>query len=94
MSGFIAKQPNGKFCRFSSTLDCPVAINMTAEDYVAYCAERAVTRAIADAYDVLNRYVQPFEEIENRFYPHNMTEDEFKQVLEKMKNPDGRFEEL
>ena len=34
MAGFVSKQPNGKYCRFSSVVDCPTDINMTFEDYV------------------------------------------------------------
>lgn len=41
MGGFIAKQPNGKYCRFSSVVDCPTHINMTFEDYVKVIMERA-----------------------------------------------------
>ena len=29
MAGFISKQPNGLYCRFSSVTDCPTAWNMT-----------------------------------------------------------------
>ena len=36
MGAFIAKQPNGKYCRFSTIVDCPTHINMTKEDYINY----------------------------------------------------------
>ena len=31
MAGFVSKQPNGLYCRFSSVTDCPTAWNMTRE---------------------------------------------------------------
>lgn len=34
MAGFISKQPNGLYCRFSSVTDCPTAWNMMREDYI------------------------------------------------------------
>lgn len=34
MAGFVSKQPNGLYCRFSSVTDCPTAWNMTREDYI------------------------------------------------------------
>ena len=34
MAGFVSKQPNGLYCRFSTVTDCPTAWNMTREDYI------------------------------------------------------------
>lgn len=34
MAGFVSKQPNGLYCRFSTVVDCPTAWNMTREDYI------------------------------------------------------------
>ena len=39
------------------------------------------------ARDVLDRYVKPFDMVEDYFCPNNMTEEEFKQILEDMKLP-------
>lgn len=83
MGGFIVKQPNGLYCRFSTVVDCPTHINMTREDYINMCMERAKKEAI----EVLDKYIYPFEMIEKHFYPSNMTRKEFKQCLEKMKLP-------
>ena len=41
MAGFISKQPNGLYCRFSTVVDCPIDWNMTAEDYIELCKEKA-----------------------------------------------------
>lgn len=38
---YIARQPNGLLCRFSTVVNTVTDINMTEEDYVELCAERA-----------------------------------------------------
>ena len=77
MASFIAKQPNGLYCRFSTVVDCPTDWNMTADDYIEMCKQRAEE----DAKETLKNYLQPFEMVEDRFYPNNMTEEEFEQFL-------------
>ena len=66
MAGFISKQPNGLYCRFSSVTDCPTAWNMTRED----------------AEDVLDNYLKPFDMVIDMYYPNNMTKEEFDKFLE------------
>ena len=34
MGAFIARQPNGLLCRFSSVVDCVTDYNMTEEEYI------------------------------------------------------------
>lgn len=46
MGAFIVKQPNGRYMRFSSTVDCPTHWNMTEEDYIKVCEERAREEAL------------------------------------------------
>lgn len=41
MAGFISKQPNGLYCRFSTVVDCPTDWNMTEEDYVELYKQKA-----------------------------------------------------
>lgn len=41
MGAFVTRQPNGLLCRFSSIVDCPTHYNMTDEEYIEMCAERA-----------------------------------------------------
>ena len=83
MGAFIARQPNGLLCRYSTIVDCVTDYNMTEEDYINLCVERAKE----EARDVLDRYVKPFDMVEDYFCPNNMTEEEFKQILEDMKLP-------
>lgn len=83
MGAFIAKQPNGLYCRFSTVVDCPTDWNMTEEDYIELCAEKARE----EARFVLKHYVRPFEWVEEYFNPVNMTEAEFKNCLREMEEP-------
>lgn len=80
MGAFIIKQPNGLYCRFSTVVDCPTHINMTKEDYINICMERARE----EAEYVLEHYTKPFEWIEEHFHPNNMSNKEFKECLNKM----------
>jgi hypothetical protein len=81
MSGFISKQPNGLYCRFSTITDCPTDWNMTKDDYINLCVEKAKQ----EANDILDGYLQPFSEVVNCFAPNNMTKQEFKKFLEETK---------
>ena len=83
MGAFISKQPNGLYCRFSTVVGCPTDWNMTEEDYIEMCAERARE----EARRTLTRYLRPFEMVKAYFYPGNMTEAEFKKCLEEMSKP-------
>ena len=40
MGAFIARQPNGMLCRFSSVVDCITDYNMTEDEYIEMCAEK------------------------------------------------------
>lgn len=89
MAGFIAQQPNGLYCRFSTIVDCPTHINMTEEDYLNNVTGTVPTRERGK--EVLEHYLQPFQEVEERFYPNNMTERAFGVLLDKVNdmNQDG-----
>lgn len=78
MAGFISKQPNGLYCRFSSVTDCPTAWNMTREDYI----NMKMQEAKEDAEDVLDNYLKPFDMVVDMYYPNNMTKEEFDKFLE------------
>lgn len=85
MGAFISKQPNGLYCRFSTVVDCPTDWNMTEEDYIELCKEIAE----AEAKNVLQNHLKPFEWVKDYFYPRNMTEQEFNDFLEKVSTPVG-----
>ncbi len=83
MAGFVVRQPNGLLCRFSTVVDCPTNYNMTDEEYIELCKKKAEE----DAWDVLKNYIRPFSWLEDYFYPNNMSEEEFKEILKKMEQP-------
>lgn len=80
MGAFIARQPNGLLCRFSSVVDCITDYNMTEDDYIEMCVEKARK----EARDVLENYMQPFELVDKYFHPNNMTAEKHKQIMEEM----------
>ena len=84
MPAFIVRQPNGLLCRFSTVVDCPTHWNMTDEEYIEMCAEKAREEAREEARYVLDKCLLPFDEIKKRFYPLNMTKREFKKLVEEM----------
>lgn len=89
MGAFIAKQPNGLLCRFSTVVDTVTHWNMTEQDYIDYCVERAKERAIEDANDVLKHYLKPFEDVKEYFCPNNNTIEEFEELLHEMGDTEG-----
>lgn len=80
MGAFIVRQPNGLLCRFSTVVDTVTHYNMTEEDYIEMCAEKARE----EARDVINNYLKPFELVKDYFRPYNMTEQEFEEILNEM----------
>lgn len=82
MAGFIAQQPNGLYCRFSTNVDCPTHYNMTREDYLSNVTGTVDSRAEGE--DVLQNYLCPFSWVTERFVPNNMSKKEFEQILKEM----------
>ena len=82
MGSFIARQPNGLLCRHSSVVDCITEYNMTEEDYIEMCAEKARE----EARDNLQRkrFVKPYEWVIENFLPNNMSEEEFLRIRKEM----------
>ena len=80
MGAFIARQPNGLLCRFSSVVDTLTHYNMTEEEYIEYCAEKARE----DAKWLLEHNVKPFNLVIKEFRPLNMSVEEFNAYLREM----------
>lgn len=80
MGAFIARQPNGLLCRFSSVVDTLTHYNMTEEEYIEYCAENARE----DAKWRLEHTVKPFNLVIKEFRPTNASVEEFNAYLRKM----------
>lgn len=79
MGAFIAQQPNGLYCRFSTVVDTVTHYNMTREDYLNNVT--GTTRNRADAEDTLVNYLHQFSEVVERFIPNNMSQEEFNELL-------------
>lgn len=82
MGAFIAKQPNGLYCRFSSVVDCPTHWNLTREDYL-----NNVTGTVRNKDEgelILTDNVYPFSAVIERFVPNNMTQKRFDELIEIM----------
>lgn len=82
MGAFIARQPNGLLCRFSTVVDTVTHYNMTEDEYIDMCAEMARE----EAKEVLENYIRPFDEVKDRFIPENMTQEEFNKLLTEMES--------
>lgn len=80
MGAFIARQPNGLLCRFSTVVDTVTNYNMTDEEYIEMCAEKARK----EAREIIENYTKPFEEVKNYFIANNMTQEEFNRILLEM----------
>lgn len=83
MGSFISRQPNGLLCRFSTVVDTVTDYNMTDEEYIEMCAEKARK----EARDTIENYIRPFEMVKEYFRPNNNTRKEFKKLIEEMSNP-------
>lgn len=80
MGAFIVKQPNGKYARFSTIIDCITDYNMTEKDYINLCVERARE----EAKDILENHIRPFDCIFDYFCPNNLSYSEFIEQLKEM----------
>lgn len=83
MGAFIARQPNGLLCRFSSVVDCVTDYNMTEEEYIEMCAERAREEARA----TIKYRLYPFDRVKEYFRVGEMTQEEFDRILVEMSTP-------
>ena len=82
MGAFIARQPNGLLCRFSSVVDCVTHINMTEEDYIEYRAECAREEAKFDLQS--KSFIKPYDWVLDRTLFNNMTEKKFLEIRREM----------
>ena len=97
MSGFVSKQPNGKYCRFSTTVDTLTHINMTFEDYIGVVMnmhDKTYNQAYEQARDVFDNHLHPFSSVIEKFIPNNMSEEDFRHCLVKTLDRDAEFEEI
>jgi hypothetical protein len=82
MGAFICRQPNGKLCRFSTVIDTITDYNMTDEEYIEMCADRARE----EARHTLEHRIKPYRWIDDYFSPSNMTYDELEFIKRRMES--------
>lgn len=98
MGAFIARQPNGLICRFSTVVDTVTHYNMTEEDYIIQVQMWRYGRnretAEREARDTIDNYIQPFSEVVRQFMPYNNTKEEFLKILREMGDTETMIEDL
>lgn len=80
MGSFVCRQPNGLLCRFSTIVDYITDYNMSEEDYIEMCAEKARE----EARNVIKNYIRPYEWIDEYFNDSNMSREEFEKIKMEM----------
>ncbi len=80
LTSFVARQPNGLLCRFSTVVGTITHHNMTDKEYIEMCAEKARE----DAESTLKNFIKPFDEVKERFVGGLMTQEEFNKLLLEM----------
>lgn len=106
MGAFIARQPNGLLCRWSSVVDNITHYNMTKEEYIELRAEKARQDARFEL-EHNPRFIRPFSEIlEKRDHdlvlqgigaienPEDYTAEEIKKSKEDMVRLQTEFDAL
>lgn len=94
MGAFIARQPNGKLCRFSTIVDTVTHYNMTEEDYIELCAERAREEARRNLTQEASWFIRSFEDVKAYFRPGNDTPEQFLAYLREMGDNETQLEDL
>lgn len=82
MGRFVARQPNGRLCIFSTVVDTIVYYDLTEEDYIELKAEEAREEARENLSS--RHFIRPFSEVKEYFAPNNMTQEEFDDLCKKM----------
>ena len=93
MGSFIARQPNGLLCRFSTVVDCVTHYNMTEEDYIELRAEQAREDARLDLqrknfikpFDLVKECILlPYEDDDGEMVEGNITQEEWDRIRKEM----------
>jgi len=82
MGAFIARQPNGLLCRFSTIVDCVTDYNLTEEEYIELCAEKAREEA---RFNLQKKwFIHPYQEVLDSVRFDNITKKEWEEVKKTM----------
>ena len=75
---FISRQPNGLLCRFSTVTDTITDYNMTDEEYIEMCAQKARE----EARETLKHSLRPFERVKESFRDSEINGNRSSQIKE------------
>lgn len=89
MGAYIAKQPNGLYCRFSSVVDAITHYNLTKEDVINLFIEMAVQNAKEQAEYILGHRIHTFDEVIDDLRPYNCTIEEIDELVKEMGQKEG-----
>jgi len=81
--GLIFKQPNGLYGRWSSIMDNVSDIDMTKQDYIDMCVEKAIDKATEDAKWVLEKRVLEYSDIQEQAKTYDVDIDK---EIDKLRN--------
>lgn len=84
MGAFLVKQPNGLYCRFSTSICCPTSWNMTEEEYIEMCVERAKREASEEARENIANCQYTIDDIISNYQPNVMSKHRFKKVIKEI----------
>ena len=82
MGGIISRQPNGRYCRYSSVVETFTHINMTREDYINNFTGNVCNEK--DGVNTLERHLGNFPDVLSAVSENNMNFQELKDVFIKM----------
>ena len=90
MGAFWAKQPNGKYCRFSSVVDGITHYDCEKEDILQWRIDEA--KRIFEADWAKGDYIKPFEKVIQHTVFHTFEAlDEFKKMYLEMGGTEAEF---
>lgn len=92
MGAFLARQPNGLLCRFSTVVDTVTDWNMTKDDYevIRMCGGKKYV----DDWLNMPGWVEPFSKVIDSWQPMNNTFEEFVEILREMGDDKTTVEDL
>lgn len=100
MGSVYYKQPNGRYCRYSTVVDCVTHYNMTEDDILELCIQNAIHEAIITGRrymddeshfhsfeELVAKYEDPEELDEDGTAFGEMTIEQFASIKEEMTKP-------
>lgn len=83
MGRYIAKQPNGKYCVFSTVVDTVIGSDFTKEEVINFCIEEDM-QAIKRNIESEVKHAYDFSKVVRDFTSNNETQEEFNEFCKKV----------